>query len=87
MELFPLSELVEFLDANEVPSPTNTLKTCRRDLAQALINHGVNLDLLGKWSKFGLAAYWHYSRVPCWTLYAAGSFEFATCHDPGISGG
>merc|ERR1712223_979688 len=66
LDTFNVTDIVDVLEANEVQRPltirTNSLKTKRRDLAQALINRGVNLDPVGKWSKVGLVVY--SSQVP-----------------------
>ncbi|KAF4551600.1 16S rRNA methyltransferase RsmB/F-like protein 2 [Elsinoe fawcettii] len=64
--LFPPTEALAFFDANETPRPlvirTNTLRTHRRELAHALINRGVTLEPVGKWSKVGLQVF--ESQVP-----------------------
>lgn len=66
MDVFPNGEIVDFMEASESPRPltirTNTLVARRRELAQALIARGMNVDPIDKWSKVGLVVY--ESQVP-----------------------
>jgi ribosomal RNA methyltransferase Nop2 len=76
--LFTPTEAFAFFEANETPRPvvirTNTIRTHRRDLAQSLINRGVVLEPVGKWSKVGLQIF--ESAVPLGATpeYLAGQY-------------
>ncbi|CDK29672.1 unnamed protein product [Kuraishia capsulata CBS 1993] len=92
--LFSPSEAMEFFEANEIHRPitirTNTLKSRRRDLAQSLVNKGVNLQPIGPWTKVGLQVF--DSQVPIgatpeylaghYILQAASSFLPVMALDP-----
>lgn len=92
--LFSPSEAIEFFEANEIHRPvtirTNTLLTTRRNLAQALVNRGVNLQPIGAWTKVGLQIF--DSQVPIgatpeylsgqYILQAASSFLPVMALDP-----
>lgn len=58
--------MAQFLDANDQQRiqtiRTNTLKTRRKELAQILIQRGVNLDAVAEWTKVGLKIF--ESKVP-----------------------
>ncbi|KAE8234069.1 hypothetical protein CF326_g889 [Tilletia indica] len=77
-DLFSPAEAIEFFEANETPRPVtiraNTLRTRRRDLAQALINRGVNLEPIGKWSKVGLQVFESPVPVGATPEYLAGYY-------------
>lgn len=76
--LFTPREAFAFFEANESARPvvirTNTIRTHRRELAQSLINKGVTLEPVGKWSKVGLQVF--ESQVPLGATpeYLAGQY-------------
>lgn len=76
--LFSPAEAFEFFEANEVPRPitirANTLRTRRRDLAQALVNRGVNLQPIGKWNKVGLQIFDTQVPIGATPEYLAGHY-------------
>ncbi len=78
MKLFTADEAIAFFESNETPRPVtiraNTLRTRRRDLAQALINRGVNLEPIGKWSKVGLQVFESPVPIGATPEYLAGHY-------------
>jgi ribosomal RNA methyltransferase Nop2 len=76
--LFSPSEAMEFFEANEIARPitirTNTLKTRRRDLAQTLVNRGVNLQPIGPWTKVGLQIFDSQVPIGATPEYLAGHY-------------
>ncbi|KAJ7582896.1 NOL1/NOP2/sun family RNA met [Mycena floridula] len=76
--LFPIPEAIEFFEANEVPRPvtirTNTLRTRRRDLAQTLVNRGVTLEPIGKWTNVGLQIFESSVPIGATPEYLAGHY-------------
>lgn len=77
-QLFPVLEAIEFFESNELPRPvtirTNTLRTRRKDLAQALIARGVSLEPIGKWTNVGLQIFESAVPVGATPEYLAGHY-------------
>ncbi|CDF32262.1 unnamed protein product [Chondrus crispus] len=78
MDVFPGADIVDFMEASESPRPltirTNTLKTRRRQLAEALITRGMNVDPIDKWSAVGLVVYDSSVPVGATPEYLAGHY-------------
>lgn len=78
MDVFPNADIVDFMEASESPRPltirTNTLKTRRRQLAEALITRGMNVDPIDKWSAVGLVVYDSSVPVGATPEYLAGHY-------------
>ncbi|BFZ55539.1 rRNA (cytosine-C5-)-methyltransferase nop2 [Savitreella phatthalungensis] len=77
-EFFPPAEALAFFEANETPRPivirVNTLKTTKRELSKALIDRGVNLGEVGKWTKCALQIYESSVPIGATPEYMAGHY-------------
>ena len=77
IDLFGPKGAYEFMEANEQPRPVtirvNTLRTRRRELAQKLINKGVNVDMI-EWCKSGLVVYESQVPIGATPEYLAGHY-------------
>jgi ribosomal RNA methyltransferase Nop2 len=77
MKIFPLEELKKYLESSDTERPvtirTNTLKTRRKNLAQELINSGINVDPID-WSKEGLIVYDSPVPIGATATYLAGHY-------------
>ncbi|KAF2076477.1 hypothetical protein CYY_002217 [Polysphondylium violaceum] len=77
LKIFPVGEALEFFEANETHRPltirANTLKTRRKDLAEALIARGVHLEPI-KWSQVGLTIYDTQVAIGATPEYLAGHY-------------
>ena len=78
LDLFSAPEALQFFESMESERPlvirANTLKTRRRNLAEALIARGVNLDPLADWTRIGLKIYNSTVPVGATPEYLAGHY-------------
>lgn len=78
LDFFSPAEALAFFEANETPRPivirVNTLKTTKRDLSKALIDRGVNLGEVGKWTKCALQIFESSVPIGATPEYMAGQY-------------
>jgi ribosomal RNA methyltransferase Nop2 len=78
LDIFSPSQTVEFLEANETDRPvtirTNTLRSRRKDLHQALQNRGMRVEPMDKWSNVGMVVYQSPVPIGATPEYLAGHY-------------